>query len=45
MNQTLPLFAHTGGHLLEAHLQKVASLAGEFAKPFDAMQWAHLAGL
>lgn len=39
------ILAHTGGHLLEAHLQKVASLAGEFAQSFDAAQWAHLAGL
>lgn len=37
--------AHTGGHLLEDHLQQVAVRAGEFAQSFDAAQWAHLAGL
>ena len=41
--------AHSGGHLLVAHLQSVAVLAAEFSKRFDAaeptLRWAYLAGL
>ena len=41
--------AHSGGHLLVEHLQKVAALAAEFSQPFDAaepaLRWAYLAGL
>lgn len=44
--------AHTGGHLLADHLQKVAMQASKFSKAFDGVdaatatqRWAHLAGL
>ena len=41
--------AHSGGHLLATHLEKVAELAAEFSKAFDAaepaLRWAYLAGL
>ncbi len=41
--------AHSGGHLLATHLQKVAELAAEFSTAFDAAEpawrWAYLAGL
>ena len=41
--------AHSGGHLLATHLEKVAELAAEFSKAFDAVEpalrWAYLAGL
>ena len=41
--------AHSGGHLLVIHLEKVAELAAEFSKAFDAaepaLRWAYLAGL
>lgn len=41
--------AHSGGHLLVDHLQKVAALAAQFSQPFDAaepaLRWAYLAGL
>jgi CRISPR-associated endonuclease/helicase Cas3 len=41
--------AHSGGHLLAAHLQSVAELAGEFSKTFEsvdvAKRWAYRAGL
>ncbi len=30
---------------LEQHLDNVAKLAAEFAKPFGGEEWAHLAGL
>ena len=44
-----PVFAHSGGHLLATHLQKVAELAREFAQALGpagaAMDWAYLAGL
>ena len=45
MSLSTSFFAHTGGHLLEEHLQKVAALAGAFAESFHATQWAHCAGL
>lgn len=42
-------FAHSGGHLLESHLYKVAKLAAGFSNGFDAAdptsRWAYLAGL
>ncbi|MDH4450301.1 MAG: CRISPR-associated helicase Cas3' [Rhodoferax sp.] len=41
--------AHSGGHLLVSHLEKVAEMAAEFSKAFDAAapaaRWAYLAGL
>lgn len=41
--------AHSGGHLLAEHLNKVAALAAGFSAPFDAaepkLRWAYLAGL
>ncbi|MDR3368443.1 CRISPR-associated helicase Cas3' [Rhodoferax sp.] len=41
--------AHSGGHLLATHLEKVAELAAEFSKAFDPVEaskrWAYLAGL
>ena len=41
--------AHSGGHLLVAHLETVAQLAAEFSNGFDAadpvLRWAYLAGL
>lgn len=41
--------AHSGGHLLVSHLEKVAQLAAEFSVAFDAenpaLRWAYLAGL
>ena len=41
--------AHSGGHLLVDHLKRVAELAAEFSKAFDAVdasrRWAYLAGL
>jgi CRISPR-associated endonuclease/helicase Cas3 len=41
--------AHSGGHLLVAHLKAVATLAAEFSKAFDPAEasnrWAFLAGL
>ena len=41
--------AHSGGHLLAEHLNKVAALAAGFSEPFDAadpkLRWAYLAGL
>jgi CRISPR-associated endonuclease/helicase Cas3 len=30
---------------LDEHLQAVAALAAEFAKPFGGEEWAHIAGL
>ena len=43
------IFAHSGGHLLAEHLNKVAALAAGFSEPFDAaepkLRWAYLAGL
>ena len=45
MGSVTPALAHTGGHLLEAHLQEVAQQASQFSKPFDAQRFAHLAGL
>jgi len=52
-NNTLfmSFYAHSGKdssienwHLLEEHLEDVASLASEFAKPFGAQKWAEIAG-
>ena len=44
--------AHTGGHLLADHLQKVAMQASKFSKAFNGVdaaaatqRWVHLAGL
>lgn len=41
--------AHSGGHLLVAHLHTVAALAAKFSQAFDsaepARRWAYLAGL
>ncbi len=41
--------AHSGGHLLSAHLQAVAGLAAGFSEAFEsvaeAQRWAYLAGL
>lgn len=41
--------AHSGGHLLAAHLQSVASMAAEFSAAFEPaaapMRWAYLAEL
>ena len=41
--------AHSGGHLLEAHLQSVAAMAAEFSEAFEpgatSQRWAYLAGL
>ncbi len=41
--------AHSGGHLLASHLEKVAEIAAEFSKAFDTavptQRWAYLAGL
>ena len=41
--------AHSGGHLLAAHLQSVASMAAEFSAAFEPsaahLRWAYLAGL
>lgn len=41
--------AHSGGHLLDKHLQSVAVIAADFSQPFDsyavAQRWAYLAGL
>lgn len=41
--------AHSGGHLLVAHLHTVAALAAKFSHAFDsaepARRWAYLAGL
>ena len=45
MGSVTPALAHTGGHLLEAHLQEVAQKASQFSKPFDTSRFAHLAGL
>lgn len=42
-------FAHSGGHLLAAHLQSVASMAAYFSDAFEpvaaSQRWAYLAGL
>ena len=45
-----PAWAHSGGHLLQEHLKKVAALAAEFSQAFDGstdptQRWAYLAGL
>ncbi len=45
-----PAWAHSGGHLLQEHLKKVAELAAEFSQAFDGsteptQRWAYLAGL
>lgn len=41
--------AHSGGHLLAAHLQSVATLAADFSAGFESgtatQRWAYLAGL
>ncbi|MEP6966308.1 MAG: CRISPR-associated endonuclease Cas3'' [Polaromonas sp.] len=41
--------AHSGGHLLTAHLQSVAKMAADFSASFepatDTQRWAYLAGL
>lgn len=41
--------AHSGGHLLAAHLQSVAGIAADFSEAFEAasatQRWAYLAGL
>ena len=41
--------AHSGGHLLAAHLQAVAKMAADFSAPFEptaaTRRWAWLAGL
>lgn len=41
--------AHSGGHSLVSHLQKVSVLAAEFSNAFDTaettLRWAYLAGL
>lgn len=40
--------AHSGGHLLAAHLQPVADMAADFSEVFEpevaAQRWAYLAG-
>jgi CRISPR-associated endonuclease/helicase Cas3 len=41
--------AHSGGHLLAAHLQSVAGIAADFSEAFEpaavTQRWAYLAGL
>lgn len=41
--------AHSGGHLLAAHLQSVAAMAADFSKAFEpttaTQRWAYVAGL
>ena len=41
--------AHSGGHLLAAHLQSVAAMAAEFSEAFElaavTKHWAYLPGL
>ena len=41
--------AHSGGHLLAAHLQSVAAMAAEFSEAFEpattTQRWAYIAGL
>ena len=41
--------AHSGGHLLAAHLQSVAAMAAEFSETFEpatkTQRWAYIAGL
>jgi len=41
--------AHSGGHLLAAHLQSVAGMAADFSEAFEpavvTQRWAYLAGL
>ncbi len=41
--------AHSGGHLLAAHLQSVAAIAADFSKVFEpataTQRWAYMAGL
>ena len=40
--------AHSGGHLLAAHLQSVAAMAAEFSEAFEpaavTKHWAYLVG-